>query len=118
MGFWELYTLVDTKICFNIRWFDSFDFMCWCLLMCSREHSVILLVNVKEHIVGDVKLDENTKNSDMLDFSLGCRGASRMPHRCLLIMSHYKAMFVVPDVHNQAQCWKFAGSDKIVSKSG
>ena len=32
----------------------------------------------------------NLKNPDMLDFSLGSRGASQTPHRCSSIKSHYK----------------------------
>lgn len=39
------------------------------------------------------KQTKKYKHSNMVDFSLGCRGASEMPHLCSLItgMSHYKA---------------------------
>lgn len=72
---------------------NSFDFPYRCLHMCAREHSVILLVNIKEYVVGDVKLDRKIqKNSDMLDLSFFNYATLQGP-------------FIIPNVHNWAQCW-------------
>lgn len=56
----------------------------------ARECSVILLVNVKEHVGGAVPRHENTKN--MLDLLLRC-GVSQITHSCSSVMSHHKAHF-------------------------
>lgn len=47
----------------------------------------------------------------MLDFY--CR-TSQTPHHCSAIMPHSKAGLFVPDIHIQAQRWKFVSHSKIV----
>lgn len=57
--------------------------------------------NVKEYIIGGEKIP---KNSDMLDFLLGCRGASHMPRSCSLMIT-LQGLFIVPNIH----IWPDAG---------
>lgn len=41
---------------------------------------------------------ENRKNSDLLNFSSGCRGLFQTPYCCSLIVT-LQGLFVVPSVH-------------------
>lgn len=53
---------------------------------------------------------ENTKNSDTFFFFLSMNTCTRnvvASHRCSLIMTHSKGLFVIPDVQIWAWCWKF-----------
>jgi hypothetical protein len=52
-------------------------------VMCNT--AVTLLVNIKEHIVGVIKLGRGTQ---VLELSLECCWVCQKPHRKLLIMSH------------------------------
>lgn len=66
----------------------------------EAEHSVILLVNARELIVGDVLLSRKTpKKSYMQDFWSGCRGEN--PRGNIAAFGHAKR-HVVPDVNRQA----------------
>lgn len=68
----------------------------------SEEHSVTLLVDGTEHVVGDVPLGWTEQ---LLDFWSECVGANQTKHSS--VMLHYTSV-------HRARRWKFVGRDQIV----
>lgn len=84
-----------------------------CLYIYAKEHSVLQLINVKEHIV---KQGEKSKSYDMLDFSLGCGMVFQKPHHCS-IMSHYKACLSFPTFIFRPNAGNLWAMTKLCEKS-
>lgn len=58
--------------------------------------SATLLLNIKEHVIGDVT-QENIKGSDTLDFLSVCREVPQTPHRSSLILARLSVpTFILP----------------------